>query len=87
MLEGFSMGLGAKYMGSYSAQGPTSPNQYEMDAFLIFDMMLRYGFDWREHQIDLTLNIQNLLDEDYYVRPAAHPGDPIRASLTVKLTY
>ncbi len=86
-LEGLSIGLGAKYMGSYNAQGPYSDNQYEMDEFLVFDLLLRYVLKWREHPVEISLNIQNLLDNDYFVRPAAEPGEPMRASLTMKLTY
>lgn len=86
-LDGFSVGLGLRFMSRFNAQGPTSPNQYDLPSFYVVDMMLRYAFKVGRSDVTATLNIRNLLDRRYYERPPAQPGEPIRANLSLSLSF
>jgi outer membrane receptor protein involved in Fe transport len=85
--EGFTIGGGGRYTDRYNAQGPTSPNQYDLPAYWAFDALFRYGFKWKEADVSFTLNIKNVFDKRYYEGPPSRLGDPRTFRFTAQIVF
>jgi catecholate siderophore receptor len=83
--ERFSVGLGAAYQ---AAQFTTLSGEVELPSYTRVDAAATYDVSDR---LRLQLNIENLLDEDYF--PAAHndnnitTGEPLNARLTLRTRF
>ncbi|MEM9178471.1 MAG: TonB-dependent siderophore receptor [Pseudomonadota bacterium] len=93
-LAGFRFGAGARYAGESEDNGvaflaangfaPT-PNRVVTDSYTLFDGLVGYAFD----SVDLTLNVRNLTDEDFYAtclsRGDCFPGEG--RTITARAAY
>ncbi|MEL6828154.1 MAG: TonB-dependent siderophore receptor, partial [Pseudomonadota bacterium] len=91
---GFRFGAGARYAGENEDNGvaflaangfaPT-PNRVVTDSYTLFDGLVGYAFD----SVDLTLNVRNLTDEDFYAtclsRGDCFPGEG--RTITARAAY
>lgn len=82
----FSAGLGVTHQASQFAAIRTGPNTTRLPAFTRVDAALFFDVSER---VELQLNVENLLDEDYF--SDAHnnnnitPGAPLNARLTARV--
>ena len=82
--DGLSVGTGVRYTGAYYA---TNSNDYEIDAFTLVDMGLRYRVN---ENVALGVNATNLFDKEYISNCAVaskycYAGDGRR--IVANLTY
>lgn len=77
VLSGFRSGIGARYVGENESNyvNAVNPVRVRTDGYTVFDAMFGYEFDsW-----DLSLNLRNLTDEQYYstclARGDCYPGE------------
>ncbi|MEM9572138.1 MAG: TonB-dependent siderophore receptor [Pseudomonadota bacterium] len=93
-LSGFRFGAGARYASENESNGtaflaangfaPTA-NRVVTDGYTLFDGMVGYAFD----AVDLTLNVRNITDEDFYAtclsRGDCFPGEG--RTITARAAY
>lgn len=75
VLYGFKSGIGARYVSENESHDVANDVHVTTDGYTVFDAMLGYELDhW-----DLTLNLRNLTDEQYYstclARGDCFPGE------------
>lgn len=86
-LNGFSFGMGATLSSSRHIR---LPNTFETKGFYRIDAQMAYAFT---ENIDLTVNIQNLTDYDYYEPflfledSVVAPGQPLSAFATLRFSF
>ncbi len=74
-LEGFKSGFGVRYVGENESNNVAANVRVKTDGYVLYDAMLGYELErW-----DLTLNLRNLTDEEYYstclARGDCFPGE------------
>ncbi|HEY6610627.1 MAG TPA: TonB-dependent siderophore receptor [Pseudomonas sp.] len=71
---GWTLGYGARYV---SERNVTSTDTAKLDAYWLHNAMVGYQVS---KNLDLQLNVNNLLDEDYVERVRQNPGTDARSS-------
>lgn len=93
-LSGFRFGAGARYASENESNGTAflaandfapTPNRVVTDGYTVLDALIGYSFD----QVDVTLNVRNLTDEDFYAtclsRGDCFPGET--RTITARAAY
>lgn len=83
--DGFKSGVGVRYVGKNYSDDLAADVRVKTDGYTVFDAMLGYEVS----QWDLTLNLRNLTDRDYYstclARGDCFPGES--RSVVARLAY
>lgn len=75
VLSGFKIGLGVRYVGGNESNNVDAEVKVETDGYTVADAVIAYNIE----SLNLSLNIRNLTDEDYYstclARGDCFPGE------------
>jgi len=86
VLRGFVFGAGATYRNE-TRTFPTLPDRYRLsDAYTLGRALVAYGFESGKKKHQISLNVENALDEDY-VSEGGILSQPLIARLTYSLSW